>query len=351
MPSERSTTTRRSAGIRDRGVTVPDDAVVDQLVRPLRRYIPVGWFDWEPYGKRPKSWWPDLWLFTSFLAMAALLTWPSPLIQFDWAVRMWAIDYRIESLRPVAESLAQFGQARVVAPVTLGFAVWCSLRSRSIRPLLMYVLSFITLAAILGMKYVLGRPLSLHPFQLRDVSPDGALLFTYFPEGGGGNINEATAFPSGHAVNSVLLFGLIVMLIGGLIPKTLRWGLIWVPPIAVFSAQVFYLGQHWFSDEPAGIILGLLIIRSAQRVAWHEIPLGPLKVFEPATRKTILISTLLILWVMGTPLLPLNLALVSAVLVVATGLGWLLLSRREARRREEEEEAAEIPSQQSDSSQ
>lgn len=349
MPSEQSTTTLRSAGIRDRGVTVRDDAVVDQLVRPLRRYIPVGWFDWEPYGKRPRSWWPDLWMFTAFLGIMALLAWPSPLIQLDWAVRMWAIDNRIESMRPLAESLAQFGQARVVAPVTLGFAVWCALRSRSIRPLLMYVLSFITLAAILGMKYLLGRPLSLHPFQLRAVSPDGALLFTYFPQGGGGNIDEATAFPSGHAVNSVLLFGLIVMLVGGLIPRALRWGLLWVPPLAVFSSQVFYLGQHWFSDEPAGILLGLLIIRSAQRVEWHRIPLGPLKVFEPATRKTILVSTLLILWVMGTPLLPLGPALVSAALVLATGAAWLVLSSRAAARRDAEE-AALIPIQQSDNS-
>nr|WP_277605296.1 phosphatase PAP2 family protein [Glycomyces sp. L485] len=210
----------------------------------------------------------------------------------------------------------------------------------------MYVLSFITLAVILGMKHLLGRPLSQHLWQLHDVSPEGSMLFTYYTEGGGGNIPDATAFPSGHAVNTILLFGLIVMLVGGLLPAWARWSLVLVPPIAVFLSQV-YIGHHWFWDEPAGLLLGLIIIRSARRVAWHEVPLGPLEVFEPATRKTILISTLLILGVMITPTLPLVQALISAAILPALGLIWLAVRLRAVKRGGSEEP---VPKQPSDSS-
>jgi len=359
--SNRSTTARRSDAITDRGVTVRDDAVVRQIITPLRRYIPVGWFDWEPYGKRPKSWLPDLLMFLGFLGLAFFVSYPSWLVRLDWQVRLWAVDANdVEILRDLAKAGAEFGQARTVATVTLLIAIWCALRSRSIRPLLMYVISFITLASILGMKHLLGRPLSQHPFALESVSPEGPLLFTYHPEGGG-SIPDATAFPSGHAVNSILLFGLIVMLVGGVIPAWARWTLLIAPPVIVFSSQVF-LGQHWLSDEPAGFLLGLIIIRSAKRVPWHTIPLGPVKVFDPATRRTILISTLLIVGVMITPTLHLIPALISTAVLPTLGVIWLWLSIKAKRRHaaqealEEaeagapgpEEEDPEIPSQPSD---
>ncbi|WP_026928699.1 phosphatase PAP2 family protein [Glycomyces tenuis] len=327
-------------------MTVRDDAVVKQLITPLRRYIPVNWFDWEPYGKRPKSWWPDIALILAFIAIAALLTFPSPLVQMDWEIREWVWRHKVEWVRDVSRVATELGQARTVATITLALAVWSALRFRSIRPLLMYALSFITLVVILGMKHAMGRPLSQHLWQLHEVSPDGAMLFTYYTEGGGGNIPDATAFPSGHAVNTVLLFGLIVMLIGGLIPAWARWCIVLIPPIAVFASQV-YIGQHWFWDEPAGILLGLVIIRIARRVPWATIPLGPLEVFEPATRKTILISTLLILGVMVTPAMPLVPALLFAAALTSFGLVWLLLKLRAAKRNAV---AVEPPSQPSDSS-
>lgn len=328
-------------------MTVSDDAVVKQIITPLRRYIPVNWFDWEPYGKRPKSWWPDLALVFAFVAIAALLTFPSPLVQMDWEIREWVWRHKVDWIRDVSRLLTELGQARTVATITLALAVWSALRFRSIRPLLMYVLSFITLAIILGLKHMLGRPLSQHLWQLHEVSPEGAMLFTYYTEGGGGNIPDATAFPSGHAVNTVLLFGLIVMLVGGLIPAWARWTLLLLPPIAVFVSQV-YIGHHWFWDEPAGLLLGLVIIRSAKRVPWATIPLGPLEVFEPATRKTVLIATLLILGVMVTPTMPLAPALVSAALLPTIALVWLCLRLRAAKR--DRLAAAQAPSQRSDSS-
>ncbi len=320
-------------------MTVRDDAFVGQIITPLRRYIPVGWFDWEPYGKRPKSWWPDVLMFLGFVALAFSVSYPSWVVRLDVVVRMWAVNANdLEWLTAIAKGGAEFGQARTVATVTLLIAIWCALRSRSIRPLLMYVISFITLATILGLKHMLGRPLSQHPYKLQEVSPDGPMLFTYHPEGGGG-IPDATAFPSGHAVNSILLFGLIVMLIGGVIPAWARWTLLIAPPAIVFTSQV-YLGQHWLSDEPAGFLLGLIIIRSAKRVPWHTIPLGPLSVFDPATRRTILISVLLIVGVMLTPTLHLIPALISTAVLPTLGLIWLWLSTK-AKRHREALEAAE----------
>lgn len=323
-------------------MTVSDDAVVKQLITPLRRYIPVCWFDWEPYGRRPKSWWPDLVVLLAFIVIAALLTFPSPLVQMDWEIREWVWRNKVEWLRDVSRLATELGQARTVATITLALAVWSALRFRSIRPLLMYVLSFITLVGILVLKHILGRPLSQHLWQLHEVSPEGAMLFTYYSEGGGGNIPDATAFPSGHAVNTILLFGLIVMLVGGLLPTWARWTLLLFPPVTVLLSQV-YIGHHWFWDEPAGLLLGLLIIRSAKRVPWATIPLGPLEVFEPATRKTILISTLLILGVMVTPAMPLLPALAFAAFLACFGLVWLSLRLRAAKRTAAE--AAQVPTQ------
>ncbi|WP_157930524.1 phosphatase PAP2 family protein [Glycomyces xiaoerkulensis] len=325
-------------------MTVADDAVVEQLLRPMRRYIPVDWFDWEPYAERPRSLRPDLWLLAAFLVMSALLTFPSPLVELDYELRLWVIEHKVQWLWDAGRTVVLLGQAKYVAPLTLAFAVWCALRSRSIRPMLMYVLSFITLAVILGMKHLLGRPLSQHPFALGKVSPEGPMLFTYHPEGGGA-ITDATAYPSGHAVNSILLFGLIVMLIGGLLPRWLRLTLLIAPPVLVAVGQV-YTGQHWLLDEPAGFMLGIVILRAAKRVDWHDLPLGPLRVFDPARRSTILILTILIVGVMITPTLPLVPALISAAVLPVLGLAWLLLTTRSARRRE----AAAVPRQASGSS-
>jgi hypothetical protein len=140
-------------------------------------------------------------------------------------------------------------------------------------------------------------------------------------------------------VNSILLFGLIVMLIGHVIPAWARWTLLIAPPVIVFCSQVF-LGQHWLSDEPAGFLLGLIIIRMAKRVPWHTIPLGPLSVFDPATRRTILISVLLILGVMLTPTLHLVPALIAAAVLPTLGLIWLWLSTK-AKQHRDALEAAE----------
>jgi membrane-associated phospholipid phosphatase len=335
--SNRSSTPRRSANITDRGVTVSDKSVVRQLVTPLRRYIPVGWFDWEPFGERPKSWRPDIVMFAVFLVITVLLMFPSPLVTLDHEVRMWAVEHKIQWLWDFGRTIAMVGEGEAGASVGLVFSVWCALRSRSIRPMLMFVLSFMTLAIILGMKHWLGRPLSQHPLRLAEVSPDGPMLFTYFLEGGGG-VAPATAYPSGHAVNSILLFGLIVMLVGGLLPKWLRLTLLIAPPTMVFLGQL-YTGQHWLTDSIAGYLLGILIIRSAKRVDWHDIPIGPLMVFEPATRKTILISTLLLVGVAITPNLPLKQALVLAAVLPTIGLIWLGLSIRAKRRLDAQSEA------------
>ncbi|WP_168801619.1 phosphatase PAP2 family protein [Glycomyces buryatensis] len=307
----------------------------------MRRYIPVGWFDWEPFAKRPKSWWPDLYMFLGFLIITVFLSYHSWLVQLDYDIRYWGYTHKVEWLREVAHGFSMLGQAKWVAPFTLGFAAWQALRARSIRSLLMYVLSFITLAIILGMKHLMGRPLSQHPFQLADATGyEGAILFTYYAEGGGGNIPDATAFPSGHAVNTILLFGLIVMLIGDLLPKWVRWTLLIAPPVLVATSQV-YLGHHWFADEPAGILLGLILIRCAKRVAWHEIPLGPLKIFEPARRSTILIATILIVGCMITPTLHLVPALTLAATLPVLGILWLWLFTKLAHRRDAKAAAAE----------
>ncbi|WP_169732384.1 phosphatase PAP2 family protein [Haloglycomyces albus] len=255
--------------------------------------------------------------------------WPSPFVELDLWVRLWSYEHKVEWLNETAKVVTNLGSGRFIAPIVLIPAVWAALRARSIRPLLMYVLCYIPLSLILLAKHLFGRPLSQYVHQLMDASPQGAVMFTYLEDGGGGLIADATAFPSGHAANAIVWYGLLVLLIGGLLRPWLRWSLLILPPIVVILTQT-YAGRHWLLDAPAGIMMGILIIRNAKRVPWHTVPLGPLNVFEPATRKTILFATLLIVGLLLTAVMPLYPGIAWATFIVLLGFTWLGVELRRA---------------------
>ncbi|MFC4333724.1 phosphatase PAP2 family protein [Salininema proteolyticum] len=335
--AKESTRQPRSTGIRDRGVTIDRDAgLYTHVVAPLRRYIPVTWFDWQPHMTRPKSWWPDLFLVMGLVLSTVLLMGPdSILAKWDMEIRVWSFDHKIEWLRELSIEVTSLGSGRFIAPIVLIPAVWAALRARSIRPLLMYVLCYIPLSLILASKHIFGRPLSQYVFPLQEHYPDGAPLFEYSDVGGGGIIEGATAYPSGHAANAIVWYALLVMLIGGLLKRWMVWTILVAPAVLVISTQT-YAGRHWLFDAPAGIMMGLLIIRAARRVPWHTVPLGPLEVFEPATRKTILYATLLISGLLLTAVMPLYPGIAWASSIIILSFTWLIVEHRKARRKARE---------------
>jgi undecaprenyl-diphosphatase len=71
------------------------------------------------------------------------------------------------------------------------------------------------------------------------------------------------SFPSGHAANSVLLFGLLFYLLPYLmnnpgLVKALR--IVILLQINLVAVSRIYLGEHWPSDVLGGLLLGCLIL-------------------------------------------------------------------------------------------
>ncbi|ADD45923.1 phosphatase PAP2 family protein [Stackebrandtia nassauensis] len=214
--------------------------------------------EWRVYGGAPRRWWPDLALLLGFVGLTALLLWPSPLVSLDVAVR----DAGQAALSPVpywiARGLTYLGQG---LPLSIGcgiIAVLVARRHRSWRPVLLFASVYVGLAVVLGLKQWFDRipPRWPDPGNPPYVDAVGAVLF-----GGDGGVS----YPSGHLANTAVWYGLAIALVGERLSRRNRLLLLTAPPLIVLVAQT-YLGFHWLSDQPAGYVLGLLIVRGARRV-------------------------------------------------------------------------------------
>jgi membrane-associated phospholipid phosphatase len=83
------------------------------------------------------------------------------------------------------------------------------------------------------------------------------------------------SYPSGHVVNTVVWYGVLAVLLAGLVsrPTILAIRSV-VPAVVVFTTT--YLSFHWLTDGIAGLLLGLFLNRVLIRVPWDAIPLGRL---------------------------------------------------------------------------
>lgn len=284
----------------------------------LRRWWPDKRPQWEPFGEPTASWWPDIALVLAFAAITGALLWPSPLVHFDVAVRDYFMAHQPGWAFVVARAFTYLGQGTPLAFGVLILSAWCARRFGSIRPLLLYAASYLTLGFVLGLKNWLDRVAPRFPDQAATVDADGATLFS--------QQHPATSYPSGHAANAVLWYALAVMLIGAALTVTQRRLLLAAPPLLLVASQT-YLGYHWLSDAPAGFIIGVLIIRNVKRVRWGSMPLGPLSSFEPASPGTTTGMAALLGGVLLAGMMPgYGLYIGCAILVI--GVAWLVIRRR-----------------------
>lgn len=196
------------------------------------------------------------------------LFWVSPLVRFDIAVRDAADAHRGPLAEQIATLTNMLGQGGALGSVALGIAAIIAWRRRDVRPLLAFVTTYFMAGAVLILKFTLLRVYPHWPDLSDPPYADAAqaVLLT--------SLEPAGAYPSGHVLNSVVWYGFIVILVGRSFGVWQRRLFLLLPPLIVgFSTT--YLGFHWFTDTPAGLFIGVLIIRVVKRIHWDtmELPL------------------------------------------------------------------------------
>ena len=130
------------------------------------------------------------------------------------------------------------------------------------RPLLPVVCAYLLLMAVVGPVKVLTDRAAPH-------KPEDVAHREEFFSGG-------MSYPSGHTANTVVWYGVLVLLLAALLPAALppaaRLALRLGPPLIV-AVVTTYLGFHWLTDTVAGLIAGLLLDRLLRRVRWDDVPL------------------------------------------------------------------------------
>jgi undecaprenyl-diphosphatase len=204
------------------------------------------------------------------LAFLVRASW-SPLIRLDQAVadglhrvavgNPWLVD----TLQKISFVLGPW----VLRPIVTVIALWLLLRERRVR-LATWVLVTLWAGAFLGvaLKAVVGRA---RPELVDPVAREGGL-----------------SFPSGHALGATVACGLLILVLGPLLPRRWRpvgWGLAILAVVAVCFARVG-LGVHFLSDVTAGVIIGVawLAVTSAIFEWWRRdvgLPPAPPTEAEP----------------------------------------------------------------------
>jgi undecaprenyl-diphosphatase len=205
-------------------------------------------------------------LLLAFLVLTVLI--PGPLRPLDLAFNQFRGD-DFSTIRPYLEVLDRIGQRAVCLPVLAAVAAWASYRAKTWRPAVVAAGSVLAVNVVVAVfKFGLERGAPL------DNEPD-------FLTGG-------VMYPSGHAANVLLVYGLAAYLWWRYTDasRRTRWAL--VVGVAMLTVLMFTtslsLRWHWFTDLVAGVLVGAAALRTAV-VVDRAIPFTPLtESREPVTR-------------------------------------------------------------------
>ena len=189
-------------------------------------------------------------VFGALLLAVTVHRGPLPL---DGTVRDWFATLATRDNRDLVLPLARLGAREVLVPLLLvgGAVLWW--RRRSPGPLLLLVGSYVGMAMVVGpAKKLLHRP---EPFDLP------------------GEIGRS--FPSGHAAQAILVYGMLAALVAlGPVGPRVRAAAT-VLPVAASAGVGFamlFRNAHWLSDMVAGYAIGL---------AWLAGPLAAATLVAP----------------------------------------------------------------------
>lgn len=202
--------------------------------------------------------WAGGWYLAGFAALTVALAGGS-LLDVDLAVRDWCDANRPEPLRLLARGLNFAGSANLLAGILLVLAGVLLVRRRSWRPALRVL-------ATLGASYLVVVPLKILTDRAAPRSPRPYAVELFANDLG-------WSYPSGHVVNAVIWYPVLIALLGALLRRPLSGRtrrLIRVVPVVVVCATVTYLGFHWLTDAVAGLLLGLALDRLLARAPWAQ---------------------------------------------------------------------------------
>ena len=189
-------------------------------------------------------------VFAALLVAVTIHRGPLPL---DGMVRDWFAIVATADNRDLVLPVARLGAREVLVPLLLaggGLLCW---RRRSPGPLVLLVGSYVGMAMVVGpAKKLLHRP---EPFDLP------------------GEIGRS--FPSGHAAQAILVYGMLAALVAaGPVTARLR-AVLTVAPVVASTAvglAVLFRHAHWLSDMVAGYAIG---------IAWLAGPLAGARMVAP----------------------------------------------------------------------
>jgi membrane-associated phospholipid phosphatase len=207
----------------------------------------------RPVARGTRSWWVDAGLAAGFAAITVALA-QGLFLALDLDVDHWCRTHRPTGLYWLARAGNYLGQGTWLAVISLGIAVVLGWRRRSIRLVL----------PVLAAEFVFKETLHRAPPNNQNHVPHPERLFSD---------PASQSYPSGHLVVAIVWYGVLAMLLTGVLPATWRRAIRVVPPVVLFVTTV-YLSFHWLTDSIAGLLLGLLLYRLLFRVPWETMPLG-----------------------------------------------------------------------------
>lgn len=205
---------------------------------------------------RVPSWWPEVLYGGGAVAVTLLLAVGfDPLLDLDVVLRDWVDAHRPPWFYWTLRGVNYLGQGTPLALLCFGIALVFARRTRSVRPVLPVLVAYPAVyLSIGGLKFTTHRPAPHY----------GGPEFFADP--------AQISYPSGHAVNSIVWYGLLALLLARHLPPVPVRVVRVVVAVGICFATT-YLGFHWLTDTMTGLLIGLLINRLLRRVEWETISL------------------------------------------------------------------------------